>query len=214
VEDGDNLMLVDTLFDGDAHTIFRYLWTIGRTPGELTHILVTHAHRSQIGGLATLARLSNAMVVCHQHEAKTIAGEIRARIRLRPRRHALNVRYWLLARRDTRRHEPPHVIYTVENEVTVEGLQVLHTPGHTAGHLAFAWEGGRVLFAGDTITTWPSVRDGWSGFHLDEGQHRTSLRRVMDLRPEIVCPAHGDPEHLTHALLAKLDNHPRVDDGA
>jgi hypothetical protein len=34
-EDGDQLTLVDTLWDEDAHMILEYLWSIGRTPGEI-----------------------------------------------------------------------------------------------------------------------------------------------------------------------------------
>ncbi len=57
-DDGHALTLVDTGWDDDGHSILNYLWKLGRTPDELAHIAITHAHRSHLGGLATLKRLA------------------------------------------------------------------------------------------------------------------------------------------------------------
>ena len=48
---------------------------LGRSPGDLEHIALTHAHRSHLGGLAKLKRLSGALVYAHEWEADIIAGE-------------------------------------------------------------------------------------------------------------------------------------------
>ena len=37
-------------------------------------------------------------------------------------------------------------------------FQVLHTPGHSPGHLSFWWEEHRFLVAGDAVATWPIGR--------------------------------------------------------
>ena len=58
IDDGTSLVLVDTGYEEDAHQILKYLWSIGRSPNELTDIAITHAHRSHLGGLATLKRLA------------------------------------------------------------------------------------------------------------------------------------------------------------
>ncbi len=72
-EDVDGLTLVDTLWDTDAHMILEYLWRIGRTPRDIKHIVMTHAHRSHLGGLATLKALSGATVHSHPEEAESRA---------------------------------------------------------------------------------------------------------------------------------------------
>ena len=55
--------------------ILKYLWSIGRSPNELTDIAITHAHRSHLGGLATLKRLApQATVHSHEFEADIIGG--------------------------------------------------------------------------------------------------------------------------------------------
>jgi glyoxylase-like metal-dependent hydrolase (beta-lactamase superfamily II) len=60
LDDGTELTLIDTLFDTDARRIIDRIEAIGRSHGNLKHIVLTHAHRSHLGGLATLKRLSGA----------------------------------------------------------------------------------------------------------------------------------------------------------
>jgi glyoxylase-like metal-dependent hydrolase (beta-lactamase superfamily II) len=196
-EDKDGLTLVDTLWDEDAHMILRYLWSIVRTPPDVTHIAMTHAHRSHLGGLATLKALSGAKVHSHADEAPVIEGDRRAaKIPLRP---LLPVKL-LPFRVASQLAIQPHVPCKVDDKDLQEGstvgsLKVLHLPGHTSGNLAFSWDDDRVLAVADTIMTWPGprVRAGWPGFNRDEAQFRKSLQRVVALRPRVVCTGHGDP---------------------
>jgi glyoxylase-like metal-dependent hydrolase (beta-lactamase superfamily II) len=194
-EDEDGLTLVDTLWDDDAHLILQYLWSIGRTPADIAHIAMTHAHRSHLGGLATLRALSGATVQCHAAEAPIIEG----------RRPAAKVSLWpplpvelVPFRVASQLGLQPHVPCEVDRKDLVEGstvgsLKVLHLPGHTPGNLAFSWDDDRVLAVADTILTWPELSAGWPGFNQDDAQFRKSLRRVVALEPEVVCTGHGDP---------------------
>jgi glyoxylase-like metal-dependent hydrolase (beta-lactamase superfamily II) len=74
---------------------------------------------------------------------------------------------------------------------TDEGeLICLATPGHTRDHMAFYWPRARALFAGDMIlgrgsTTWLGEYPGCVADYLG------SLKRALDLAPDILYPAHG-----------------------
>jgi glyoxylase-like metal-dependent hydrolase (beta-lactamase superfamily II) len=70
---------------------------------------------------------------------------------------------------------------------------VVHTPGHTPGHLAFYWPERRVLFTGDAVVTWPELTLGWPGFMLNFEQQRISVRRMAELDAEVLASGHGDP---------------------
>ena len=73
-DDGNELTLVDTLYDTDGARILRLISKIGRRPADLRHIVLTHAHRSHLGGLAALKRASGATIYAHEWEAD-IVGE-------------------------------------------------------------------------------------------------------------------------------------------
>ena len=87
VDDGTSLTLIDTLYDADAAFIIKVIQQMGREVRDLRNIVITHAHRSHLGGLAALKALSNAKVWAHEWELDVIAGDRKAQaITLIPRR--------------------------------------------------------------------------------------------------------------------------------
>jgi len=78
-----------------------------------------------------------------------------------------------------------------EIEVGPNLLRVLHTPGHSPDHLCFYCEKEGVLFCGDLVVkgatvTIPANHEG------NLIQYLASLRRISDLNPPRVLPAHGE----------------------
>ena len=192
-EDGDELVLVDTGWDEDASGILRYLDDIGRSPSEIKSILLTHAHRSHLGGVARLAAVTGASVRAHETEAPIIEGEARAKpIALWPPIPPQLIPFRIASRLPFANHKPCEVDppYLAGGE-RIGPLTVIHTPGHTPGHLVFRYRDS-ALAVGDAVATWPKFGPGWPGFNQDERQYRQSLRRVVELEPDVVCPGHGD----------------------
>jgi glyoxylase-like metal-dependent hydrolase (beta-lactamase superfamily II) len=194
IEDGGGeLTLVDTLFESDGRLVLEQIDRLGRSPGDLKRIALTHGHRSHLGGLAALKRASGAKVYAHEWEADIVAGERRAQpIGVLPKSLRL-VPFQIGLRIDRPKHVPCPV-----DEVVAEGdafgpLQVLHAAGHSPGHLAFFWPERGFLIAGDAIATWPNLCAGWPGFHLNMAQHRATLKRMAALDARIVGVGHGDP---------------------
>ena len=48
VDDGDGLIVIDTLYDADAGDILDEIKRIGRTPADIKHIVLAHAHRGHL----------------------------------------------------------------------------------------------------------------------------------------------------------------------
>jgi glyoxylase-like metal-dependent hydrolase (beta-lactamase superfamily II) len=198
LDNGTDLTLIDTLFDTDARQVLERIGSIGRSIQDLKRILLTHGHRSHLGGLATLKRLSGATVYSHEWEADIIAGERTAQpvtiIPMRPLGTYWRVYYLQFGAALGRgKHPPCTVDSTLNDGDTVGPVRVLHTPGHTPGHLAFWWPEHRVLFAGDAIATYPVFEAGWPAFNLNPTQQRNSLRRMADLGAEVLAVGHGEP---------------------
>ena len=210
IDNRGELTLVDTLFEGDARLVLEAIRSLGRSPSDLKRIAITHGHRSHLGGLAELKRASGASVHAHEWEADIVGGDRRAQpVSILPRRPLkllpFRLGLWL--------GRPKHVPCPVD-ELLAEGdsfgpLQVLHAPGHSPGHLAFAWPEREFAILGDAVATWPALSPGWNGFNLNARQHAGTLRRLAALEAKIVGVGHGEPitqgaEETLHTLASGL----------
>ncbi|MEA2378208.1 MAG: hypothetical protein QOK00_679 [Thermoleophilaceae bacterium] len=193
-EHGSELTLVDTLWDSDAEPILEVIRGIGRSPADLEHIALSHAHRSHLGGLARLRELTGALVYAHEWEADIIAGERPAQpVSLQPQAPIVTYPFRLGLAVGRPRHRRCPVDRGVSEGDRIGPLEVLHIPGHTPGHLAFHHERAGVLAVGDAVATWPRTDAGWPGFNLNEDQYRVSLRRLAGIDAKVIAVGHGDP---------------------
>lgn len=194
IEDDDGLTLIDTLFDADARIIVNQLRAIGRTLADLKSIVLTHAHRSHLGGLATLKRLSGATVYSHAWEADIVAGERAAQqVSWLPQDPIVTYHFQIANNLNLSKHTPCRVDSTLMDGDRVGPLTVIHTPGHTPGHLAFWLPAPRILFCGDAVVTSPKFMTGWPGFVLNKRQHARSLQRLAGYEADILAFGHGEP---------------------
>jgi glyoxylase-like metal-dependent hydrolase (beta-lactamase superfamily II) len=203
LEEDEGLTLIDTLYDTDARLILNQIKSIGREVTDLKRILLTHGHRSHLGGLAILKILSGATIYSHSWEADIIAGERTAQPvplwPMRPPQAYWRVYHLQLGAALGRGKHPPCPVdeplgeQALKDESTVGPVRVIHTPGHSPGHLAFYWPERQVLFAGDAIATYPIFAAGWPAFTLNPVQHRASLERMAQLDVDVVAVGHGEP---------------------
>jgi len=70
LDDGNGLTAIDTLFDTDARPMLGLIKSLGKSITDLKRIILTHGHRSHIGGAAELKRLSGATVYAHAREIR------------------------------------------------------------------------------------------------------------------------------------------------
>ena len=96
-----------------------------------------------------------------------------------------------------------------EAEFGVDGLvgwKILHTPGHTPGHISFFREEDRTLLPADAFCTTKSesffeaavaqkaeLHGPPSYFTSDWNAARESVRKLAELNPATVAPGHGQP---------------------
>jgi glyoxylase-like metal-dependent hydrolase (beta-lactamase superfamily II) len=191
LDDGDGLTLIDTLYGDEAELILSEIAAMGKTPQDLRRILLTHAHRAHLGGLARLKALTSAPVYCHPWEADIVAGERRQQcMSLRPQKPFVVWPFQVASRFG--RYRPCPVDRLLGDEEPIGPVRVVATPGHTPGHVSFHWPERRALFAGDTVVTWPELEPGWSGFTLNARQNWDSFKKLAALDVDIVGGGHGD----------------------
>lgn len=186
-------VLVDTGLKGSAGLIARGLKSIGVRPERLTAIAITHHHPDHIGGIAGLQAESLAFVVAHLNDAPFVNGE---RPPPNPYQHPLAA---LVARPALAAFRPTSATVDVtvddgDRLPSMDGVTVIHTPGHTPGSICLHDRDKGVVIVGDAL----EYRRGTLSppaamFTKDMDQAMRSLRRLLDLDFETICFSHFPP---------------------
>lgn len=188
---GSELTLVDAGFPDKASIVFDAIRQLGRSPRDLRHLVFTHHHPDHIGSAAAIVRETGATTYMHPLDipiAET-GGPFRA---MDPAPGLVEKIVYRLVWRQHERMEPVHIDrHIVEGETVpvAGGLQVIHTPGHCAGQVAFLWQGQRLLIAGDVGKNILGIGDPLGFEDLEEG--RRSQRKIAALRFDAVAFGHG-----------------------
>jgi glyoxylase-like metal-dependent hydrolase (beta-lactamase superfamily II) len=141
--------LIDTGFSKDARLILDCLIRNNLALHSIRRIIVTHADPDHSGGLAQLKRATQAQVVCHAVEKEYLEHPQRRQV------SAWYMRLPLLAASMLPNYHLRAVVpdvLVVDGQELPEGFVVVHTPGHSPGHISLLHRGKRLLIAGDALS--------------------------------------------------------------
>jgi glyoxylase-like metal-dependent hydrolase (beta-lactamase superfamily II) len=148
------------------------LRTIGRGIDSVAQAIVTHRHPDHSGLAERVRTASGARVVLHEREQDA------------PIAHDL-----LVADGDTL-------------DIPGRALQVVHTPGHTAGHMCLADPDARIVFTGDHVLPTVNSGLGLGGATVTNpiADYLASLERIAAFDDYEVGPGH---EYVFRGLAAR-----------
>ncbi len=149
--------LVDTGFPGQGPALEAALKAHGLAMADLDRVILTHQDVDHIGNLPAVAA-GRATVLAHRLEAPYIEGRERL-LKFNPERMQQMVARLPEAARaqfEKLMSDPPKATVDVLLEDGEElplygGLTVIHTPGHTPGHISLYFPRHRVLISGDAM---------------------------------------------------------------
>jgi glyoxylase-like metal-dependent hydrolase (beta-lactamase superfamily II) len=186
-------ILFDCGLPWSGRNLVASLIALGCQPTEVRTIAITHDDVDHVGRLAALQAVSAAEVIAHRLEAPRLA---RDRWREPPDLPGpLNLVAAVADRLSARlpRH-PVRVDRAVEDgDALPAGWVAVHTPGHTPGHTAYFHPALRVLIVGDALSNLPGgrLRTPMPIYTEDRAAAIRSIRKLADLKPEVICPGHG-----------------------
>lgn len=177
---GRELAVIDpgTSDPDEIERLFRALEDLRNRHGQrVTAIWLTHHHPDHVGGVVALRERLGVPVHAHAETARHLA-----RRDIPVDEEIADGQVFRLAGRERREQREGQSA----PEVTVRAI---HTPGHARGHLCFLEERGGSLIAGDMVAGIGTIvidpPEGDMDAYLD------SLRRLIELAPRTLFPAHG-----------------------
>lgn len=145
IEGDDGFTLVDVGWAKAPKAIITALDELHRKPEDIRRIVLTHAHPDHVQGAAEMRERTNAELLIHAEDAPWLRA---GRVPPAGRQGALGRLIDKIPKLHWRPLEPDR---TVADGETVDGLTVIHTPGHSPGHIVLRHEATGTLFVGDAV---------------------------------------------------------------
>ncbi|TQK54015.1 glyoxylase-like metal-dependent hydrolase (beta-lactamase superfamily II) [Brevibacillus sp. AG162] len=178
--DPEMAVLIDTGFPGQMEDLRMAMEKVGVSFDKLKAVILTHQDMDHIGSLPEILQEygDHVHVYAHELDKPYIQGEIP-----------------LL--KDAHLENPPkgrvdHTLRDGQELPFCGGIRVIHTPGHTPGHISLYLTQSKTLIAGDSMY---SVNGILGGIHApttpDMKAARLSLKKYVDLDISAVVCYHG-----------------------
>jgi glyoxylase-like metal-dependent hydrolase (beta-lactamase superfamily II) len=183
-----NLVLIDAGLPGQTDEIVKAIEDEGFQAENLTHIIITHQDWDHIGCVRDLQRIAPALkVVAHVDEAPYIDGRtlpIKLAARLTQydtmtEEQRAGIDRW----KDMHENAPITVHEQVQDGQvlpTCGGIEIVHVPGHTPGHIAVYFKESKIIIVGDAANIKDGEVVGSNPIHTnDMTQAEESLGKIM-----------------------------------
>jgi hydroxyacylglutathione hydrolase len=176
-------------------------WGKKRVLQQLRHrplrmVALTHCHPDHQGLANVICESRKIPLACHEIEVSAMEG-----------RGPMQPENWILRLGQRCWSGPPYRVEHILREGDeIAGFRVIHTPGHTPGHVILFRDKDRIALGGDLLSNFNFVKmseelvEPPPFFSWDVMENRRSIVKLAALNPSMVCFGHGPPLRDVHKL--------------
>lgn len=186
VEDDRSVTLVDCGLKGAPRKLVAALAELGKTPADVRRIVLTHAHADHAGGAAKMKRKTTAPLSAHGADAGFLQTG-----KAPPRGTRLGRVMALLLPSNFPAVEVDETFADGDRLDIAGGVLVVHTPGHTPGHVSLLHEHSGVLITGDALFNVRHISYSLRSFCTSYEMSIETARRLGDLEYDVAAFVHG-----------------------
>ena len=213
----DSLILIDSGFPGLFNQIYEAIEKEGLQFSKLNTIIFTHQDIDHIGNVYKILKKvsENIKTFSHEEEKAYINGEktpvklAKLESNLENLPNNMKVAYKMLkAGFEKNKVNINETLIDGQELPYCGGITVIHTPGHTPGHICLYFKQWKILIAGDIFC----VNDGMlcrenQNLNFDNELNLKSIQKLMKYDIETVISYHGGIyNHNVNKRIAELAN--------
>lgn len=182
------VIVVDTGMPGNGRKIADYITKLGKKPGDISYIVLTHSDIDHSGSAAGLKALSGARLAIHERDAAVLSGDMKTK----KARGVLVPLFWLMSKMMQMPRVKADVI--LKDGDMIGDYRVVHSPGHTGGSIAL-YRSPDVIFVGDALRSdkLGNPRPPSKMMSADMAQAMDSVKKIANLEFNVLLPGHSAP---------------------
>ncbi|WP_160679820.1 MBL fold metallo-hydrolase [Clostridium sp. C8-1-8] len=217
ISNNDSLILIDTGIPGRFNQVVEAVEKEGLQFSKLNTIIFTHQDIDHIGNVVEILNKvpANVKIFSHEEEKAYINGEktpvklAKLESNLESLPDNMKVAYKMLkAGFQKNKVNIDETLIDGQELPYCGGITIIHTPGHTPGHICLYFKQWKILIAGDILC----VKDGMlcrenQDLNFDNELNVKSIEKLMRYDIETVISYHGGLyNHNVNSRIAELAN--------
>jgi glyoxylase-like metal-dependent hydrolase (beta-lactamase superfamily II) len=182
-----DLTLIDTGMPNNGKKILEYISNLGFKPSDVKQIIITHYHPDHMGSLFEVWSETKADIFVHDIDSPYVAGKKKVPLPKGVKKFLYGFLSLFMKFKFVESNKK------LKDGDTIKNLKVIHTPGHTPGHICLYDSKRKILFSADMFRVEKGkIKPSDESFVDNKEELEKSLVKISKLDFDVICPGHGD----------------------